>query len=311
MLLSSALPCDRRACSSITQQPQQLLSPALVSDDEASTPRPTTTLYSTCRALQSMLMIPSTPPPSISSPRPHHLSSPISFARTPPSSTRPPRVKVRKIAPRGLNKRRRPIEDDGRAGSPISSSSSSQPHPEKEHGHDDPSMRFSTPKRQRIAAPPDLPRGLALSDFDALDRLPESHPSTVPGDDKPNHRTDTHAATTDGCADDWTSDDDRALVQLVLEKLKLSTGDWVDCAKSLGKDEGSVGRRWESLMGEGSVGIRAGSAAAAAAAGGVVGGSLGRRSNVYHTRIRSRRGATGRARARTTGLFDINTKGVL
>jgi hypothetical protein len=41
----------------------------------------------------------------------------------------------------------------------------------------------------------------------------------------------------------------------VLEKLKLTKSDWQDCARSLGKDRGSVGRRWKSLMVNGEVGL--------------------------------------------------------
>lgn len=48
----------------------------------------------------------------------------------------------------------------------------------------------------------------------------------------------------------WTSDDDRQLVELVLGKLQLSKNDWEECARSLGKGDGhSVGKRWESLLG--------------------------------------------------------------
>ena len=53
----------------------------------------------------------------------------------------------------------------------------------------------------------------------------------------------------------WLSAEDTLLVELVLEKLKLSKSDWQDCARSLGKDRGSVGRRWKSLMGGGEIGF--------------------------------------------------------
>ena len=57
---------------------------------------------------------------------------------------------------------------------------------------------------------------------------------------------------------EWTIDDDRMLVETVLEKLKLSKRDWNDCARKLGKDKDSLGRRWSLLVGEGNVGLRRG-----------------------------------------------------
>jgi hypothetical protein len=54
----------------------------------------------------------------------------------------------------------------------------------------------------------------------------------------------------------WTAEDDRILVELVLDKLKLSKSEWQDCARSLGKDRHSVGRRWKTLMAHGDVGVK-------------------------------------------------------
>jgi hypothetical protein len=56
----------------------------------------------------------------------------------------------------------------------------------------------------------------------------------------------------------WSTEEDRILVELVLEKLKLTKSDWQDCARSLGKDRGSVGRRWKTLMVNGDVGLKRG-----------------------------------------------------
>jgi hypothetical protein len=48
----------------------------------------------------------------------------------------------------------------------------------------------------------------------------------------------------------WTDDDDRQLVEMVLGKLQLSKSDWEECARTLGKgDSRSVGKRWEDLLG--------------------------------------------------------------
>ncbi|KAK2875154.1 hypothetical protein FQN49_001738, partial [Arthroderma sp. PD_2] len=57
---------------------------------------------------------------------------------------------------------------------------------------------------------------------------------------------------------EWTSEDDGRLVELVLDKLKLSKRDWNDCARRMGKNNDSVGKRWKALVGEGNVGLRRG-----------------------------------------------------
>ncbi|KJR84852.1 DNA-binding protein [Sporothrix schenckii 1099-18] len=113
--------------------------------------------------------------------------------------------------------------------------------------------RPQTPKRARIA-PEALPLGLERSDFHAL------HADGIPDD---SSRAHNHAAGTpveveaDGEA--WSTEDDRMLVELVLEKLKLSKEEWQDCARSLGKDRHSLGRRWKSLMLHGDIGLKPGS----------------------------------------------------
>ena len=48
----------------------------------------------------------------------------------------------------------------------------------------------------------------------------------------------------------WTNAEDRLLVELVLKKLRLSPRDWADCAKSLGRDQRSVGNRWDMIVGK-------------------------------------------------------------
>ncbi len=107
--------------------------------------------------------------------------------------------------------------------------------------------RPSTPKRSRIA-PEALPLGLERSDFHSL--------HTTDGTHKPETRTEGTDVELEADGAAWSVEDDRVLVELVLEKLKLSKSDWQDCARSLGKDRGSVGRRWKSLMLNGDVGIK-------------------------------------------------------
>lgn len=55
---------------------------------------------------------------------------------------------------------------------------------------------------------------------------------------------------------EWSAEDDRVLIELVLDKLKLSKSEWQDCARNLGKDRYSVNRRWKSLIMRGDVGVK-------------------------------------------------------
>ncbi|KAL8381784.1 hypothetical protein RB595_005851 [Gaeumannomyces hyphopodioides] len=107
-----------------------------------------------------------------------------------------------------------------------------------------PAQPLHTPKRARIA-PAVVPLGLERSDFHALHE-PGRQAGGGPG-------TDVEVEA-DGEA--WSAEDDRILVELVLEKLRLSREDWEDCARSLGRDRACLGRRWKSLMLHGDVGLR-------------------------------------------------------
>ena len=100
----------------------------------------------------------------------------------------------------------------------------------------------STPKRMRFA-PEVLPLGLERSDFHTLNLQRIEQGEEV-------------LETVEGKEDEWSTEQDHLLVELVLEKLKLSKTEWQDCARSLGKDRGSVGKRWKSLMGGGEVGLK-------------------------------------------------------
>lgn len=106
-------------------------------------------------------------------------------------------------------------------------------------------IRPSTPKRMRFA-PEIIPLGLERSDFHDL-RLAEVEAqgeTVLQSVENSNHNNE------------WSTEEDRLLVELVLEKLKLTKSEWQDCARSLGKDRESVGRRWKSLMGVGDVGLK-------------------------------------------------------
>lgn len=109
----------------------------------------------------------------------------------------------------------------------------------------------TTPKRARIA-PEQMPMGLDRSDFHAV-HLQSSPVNEEHGDD--NYTL--VPPTEDAAEDDWTAEDDRVLVELVLEKLKLTKSEWAECARSLGKkDKNGVSRRWKSLMAAGDVGVK-------------------------------------------------------
>jgi hypothetical protein len=153
-----------------------------------------------------------------------------------------PRKKITKRAPpRGINKRRRAIDDDmSRDDADVDSGSENE-----QEENDGP----RTPKRMRLA-PEVLPLGLERSDFHTLHLNEISQ-----GEGKTEEVFDSVEGTVEG-GEFWSTEEDRLLVELVLEKLKLTKSDWQDCARSLGKDRGSVGKRWKSLMGAGDVGLK-------------------------------------------------------
>ena len=106
---------------------------------------------------------------------------------------------------------------------------------------------FSTPKRRRCG-PVDLPLGLERADFCALQ-------DTETTDSVKEETAEENGRYTLG-SDQWDSEEDRLLVNLVLEKFKLSRKQWDECARVLGKEGTSLGRRWRYLIGEGEVGIK-------------------------------------------------------
>jgi hypothetical protein len=167
------------------------------------------------------------------------LRNPFEFAFT---------QKVKKTPPRGANKRRRSETDSD--------------------DEDKENSGFSTPKRQR-RVPLAMPLGLTAHDFKSLEPPSLSHsPISLPDASPPPPATgreypdsaygssspSSSKEDTDAMA--WTIDDDRVLVETVLEKLQLSKRAWNDCARRLGKDKDSLGRRWRLLVDEGEVGLK-------------------------------------------------------
>ncbi|MCJ1320225.1 hypothetical protein MMC15_005563 [Xylographa vitiligo] len=233
MLLPSAIPCEART--------RPLLQRALPFSPPLSPPPSSqfsSGIFSTCRALQSLIGVQA--PPS----RPTQRSRLRSI---------PTKVEKRK-PPRGVHKRRRDANDDG----------THDTIEDQENTYAGSRDGYSTPKRQRLA-PPSMPLGLERRDFFAL------QPTPLPNFLKPQY---DHYGPSEGlspplqaneevCGSDsnankgeWDSEDDGMLVDLVLEKLKLSKRDWEECARVLGTDGGSLGRRWKELVGDGEVGLR-------------------------------------------------------
>lgn len=110
---------------------------------------------------------------------------------------------------------------------------------------------------------PTLPSGPPSKDYYFRPR-PHRAPSHVhsdPVDYQPNQIA-TPAATASellvsDTVYDWSHADDKALVDVVVDKLRLKKGDWDECARLLGADNGaSLGRRWRELVGEGCVGLK-------------------------------------------------------
>ena len=179
------------------------------------------------------------PPSQLPSPPTTHAepASPFKLRLRARGSTAPSPRKITKRAPaqppRGINKRRRALADD-------MSRETAEAEVEDDNGAEE-GARPSTPKRMR-RAPEVLPLGLERADFQSL-RGPEADEAEAEAEEAAK-------------VEEWSTEEDRLLVELVLEKLKLTKSDWQDCARSLGKDRGSVGRRWKSLMGAGEVGLK-------------------------------------------------------
>ncbi|KIW10285.1 hypothetical protein PV08_11247 [Exophiala spinifera] len=253
MLLPSAFACDggQFIPDSRPQRPKlpsfAAYQPLLLAPSAQSRPSP---LSSSCRALHAILGAPPTIEHSIPSP-PRQLQDPFKVA--PPtfaaSHAQPP------SAPhRGANKRRRSdFEADLAPSDTIMQDCPQTPQPVR------------TPKRRR-KVPLYMPMGLSAEDFHALETPTEETPEddldmpVISPIASNNHSDRDSAYGSSPSIEDpaWTIADDRMLVETVLEKLKLSKRDWNECARKLGKDKDSLGRRWSLLVGEGNVGLRRG-----------------------------------------------------
>ncbi|PHH70153.1 hypothetical protein CDD83_5505 [Cordyceps sp. RAO-2017] len=275
MLLPSALSCDSAQPSRPRLQSALFVSPP-ASPPTLSTPQSSIgNIVGACRSLQSLMASPLPAVPTFASSPPPSLAS----LPTPPLSHAPPPLKLRLRAvrpddaaapgatpqgslfarrritkrlapPPGPNKRRRTDEHDmGREH--RAPDEQDDVNSDADSSSDDGPAPPSTPKRARIA-PEHLPLGLARSDFHDVHLLNGCGQAGVEADADADADAEVEA---DGAA--WSAEDDRILVELVLDKLRLSKTEWQDCARSLGKDRHSVGRRWQSLMARGDIGLKA------------------------------------------------------
>lgn len=244
MLLPSALPCDYRAPPQSTINPvrrssrraQQTVpssyrsppldeSPSFLSSAPAG-------LFQTCRRLQQALSVDrlSTPPPvtpkkNITQKRRHQpVATPIGLAAAPPST---PRRLPTMMSIVGKNKRVRAAAFPGLPSENVCEMEGV----ESENSDRELRNPFSTPrnKRARLTTPPSPPnRNLRVQREDQEDEGVE-----------------------------WSLDEDKQLVDMVLGKLNLSKNDWEECARSFGgKDAESLGRRWEGLISSRKVGLK-------------------------------------------------------
>ncbi|MCJ1400012.1 hypothetical protein MMC11_003215 [Xylographa trunciseda] len=234
MLLPSAIPCEAR--------PRPLLQRALPFSPPLSPPPSSqfsSGIFSTCRALQSLIGVQA--PPS----RPTQQSRLRSI---------PTKIEKRR-PPRGVNKRRREANND----------SAHEAAEDQENTHVGRRDGYSTPKRQRLA-PPCMPLGLERRDFFALQPTPLPNFFSQPQYNiyRPSEDLSPPLQVGEGVCvakfgaevEEWDSEDDSVLVDLVLDKLRLSKRDWEECARVLGTDGGSLGRRWKELVGDGEVGLK-------------------------------------------------------
>ena len=285
MLLPSALPCDSSQTPPLTRLQSALFASPPASPPQLSTQTAIGNIFSTCRSLQSLLthpvpplavaQEPITPPTSshanLPTPPLAHAPSPLKLrlrSRKTDAASQPTvgdagparRRIVKRTASaaqqppaRGPNKRRRAVDDDADRyhEDDVDSDMEQESNNTLEHDKEnDPQPH--TPKRSRIA-PEILPLGLERSDY-----------HTLHGASKPQHNSTNNPepqgtdVVLEADGELWSTEEDRILVELVLEKLKLTKSDWQDCARSLGKDRNSVGRRWKSLLVNGDVGLKRG-----------------------------------------------------
>lgn len=156
---------------------------------------------------------------------------------------------MKRSPPRGANKRRREDDDE---------EMSDERENEVDMETNESEVKGpSTPKRMRVA-PEAMPLGLERRDFEMLH---DSHQYTsntnalglcLPGPRTLEEETENGRNT----SIDWTSEEDRQLVELVLGKMRLNKSDWQDCSRTLGRESVNIKARWNSLLEGGEVGLK-------------------------------------------------------
>lgn len=247
MLLPSAFACEGAVTQESRPQRPKLPSFTPYHAQLSTQPRPSP-IASSCRALHAILGGPALTQQPVVAPR-RELGNPF----MPLNQS----LHSRRISPppqRGINKRRRSeFEEDLLPSESIDidmQDSQCTPRPVR------------TPKRRR-RVPLSMPLGLSAEDFRALETpveeevleldMPIISPNIMLSD-----QDSAYGSSPTLEESDWTIEDDQVLVETVLEKLKLSKRDWNDCARKIGKDKDSLGRRWSLLVSEGNVGLRRG-----------------------------------------------------
>ncbi|RDK39161.1 hypothetical protein M752DRAFT_285928 [Aspergillus phoenicis ATCC 13157] len=291
MLLPSALPSDMPQQSTQSHLAPNLLlnTPPPTEDDLLLSGNG---LLGTSRALQSLLNIsPASIPRRKTPPR---LLSPLQL-RSPPPSRSQKRVAQKDLdnltrsspspcAPsrltRGANKRNRSayeldLDSDPEDREPALSNGTKSRD------------RFSTPKRRR-QIPNDLPLGLTREDFYSLYSPPITQSPLSPAhqsQEDPSAReintsgislynpdaplpsieandetiaSVSHELSPIDPSPSWIAEDDQRLVKLVLERYQFSEQVLDDCARELGRNHESIRRRWQTLLGQGEIGLRQG-----------------------------------------------------
>ncbi|KAL8796468.1 MAG: hypothetical protein Q9195_001142 [Heterodermia aff. obscurata] len=214
MLLPSAFLCEGQPQSPNNvhhSRAQSMTSPPASLRHRRTSSTISSDIYTSCRTLQSRLSTNLAPSPLRALRTPVLLPSPA-FS----TNAKPLRSKERKPSPppngpqtppRGARKRRRSVSDD--------------------EGRDFVEQKRcdgpSTPKRQ-CRAPPSLPLGLSLGDFDDLERLPEAPPTLPQGAaiipiSKPARR---NLHPNRGVANFLPTTYSSSLVALILKKLSLN-----------------------------------------------------------------------------------------
>ena len=214
MLLPSALDC----APGIQPMRSVYTTSTMLSPPPSQHPPATSSanIFTTCRALQSLITTNLTSPHTIakSSCAPPSLASPIALAPTShPYTQRSTQAPRSQTPPRASRKRPRSDFDNEKNSAPKQEQEDTVP---------------STPKRQRLC-PPTLPLSHERADFDALQEQAAAIPiPTTPNaplrrrrplSPHPNRFAASPSANPDN--EDWCSPDSSALVSLILHKLRL------------------------------------------------------------------------------------------